>query len=80
MSVNQNQQNPPLRKKDRVDKQGNTFRRWGVYSKLADGKSKVTFPIATGLTPNEIIVLESKIQDFVARTKRGKIVCNFINF
>lgn len=80
MSVSQNQQNPPSRKKDCVDKQGNTFKRWGVYSKLADGKSKVTFPIVAGLTPNEITVLESKIRDFVARTKRGKIVCNFINF
>ena len=80
MSVNQNQQNPLLRKKGRVDNKGNTFKRWGVYTRLADRKSKVTFPIVTGLTPNEIKVLESKIRDFVSKTERGKIVCDFINF
>ena len=70
MSI-QNQQNPPLPKKKRVDSQGNN--RMRIFAKSGNA----TLCIASGLTKEACDVLEAHILGSIANLG-GKSECSFI--
>lgn len=67
----QNQQNPPLPKKKRVDSNGNSHMRLFVKTGTA------TMCIASGLTQNACEVLEAHIKGSVTNLG-GNIECSFL--
>lgn len=73
MSKTQNQQNPPLPNKKRVDSNGNDHRRFAAKD------NGTTMPLVTGLTENGCIVLENAIKDTVNKLG-GKLTVKFVNF
>lgn len=70
MAKLQNQQNPPLPKKKRVDTQGNDRRRFIVKS------GNATLIIASGITTNGCTVLEKTIRDCITKLG-GTCECSF---
>ena len=66
-----NQQNPPLPKKKRVDKNGNDRRR--VFAK----SGTATLLLAKGLTQNAAIVFTEKIREH-AEKLGGESCCDFL--
>jgi hypothetical protein len=70
MAKFQNQQNPPLPKKKRVDTAGNDRRRFIVKS------GNATLIIASGITSNGCTVLEQTIRDCITKLG-GTCECSF---
>lgn len=69
----QNQNNPPLPKKKRVDVQGNDKRRVFVKS------GNATMMLAKGLTKNACDILESKVVNAI-KDLGGECTCSFIKW